>query len=305
MLTEGIVLGWVIESEWLKGLGGGNGWIRVAVRVKIYKGASLQPDWPRPPPTFSDRFLAVYPMLFTAAIKRHLFHGSIHHTRVTQLIVPRPRPMAFTFCLLHSITSPMSPPTNVLPALLLWSDTWSLPQWCTTTSRKEPPKWKTPSIKAWHSSLQHKSSIEAVQTSLAVDWTDDKARFNREVMRCLNRSEIWRIIDQYMEAHRIDAVAVASYTMRGVQPLSYKRYIDPHINPLGITLFGQEAKDSADSPALKPKLYDLAGHMMKIAYERQSKLLKHGKQSLELALQKLRDCVQGKYISLSLGPEPT
>lgn len=160
------------------------------------------------------------------------------------------------------------------------------------TEKKEAPKWKQPCIQAWYSSLQHKTSVEAVQKSLVGEKSDEKTKFSREVTRCLKRCSMSHIIDQYMVANNIDAASVAKFNARGVQPTDYKRYVAGHITPLGVTLFGSEAKESPDSPVLPFRLDEVVRYMTKVAYEKQTEQLNQGERWLKQTLSKLNICIE-------------
>jgi hypothetical protein len=80
-------------------------------------------------------------------------------------------------------------------------------------------------------------------------------------------------------------------------PRTYKRWIDPHINALGLFLFGSDAKQSGMSDVVNDRVYVVASHLLKIAFGQQSQRLQFTDDTLQSALENLQSCIEGMVSS--------
>jgi hypothetical protein len=181
-----------------------------------------------------------------------------------------------------------------IPACLVWCKAWTFPKWKKLTGLEELPLSKDATTLAWKSSLTHLPNLAAVQACAP---SRESKVCRTQITKCLNKQNVWDRIDRFMRERNIDAGSVAKSTGSRVPPRSYKRFLDPHINDLGLDLFGSEAKESANSCVVGDRIYAVVGEMMKMAWLAQSERLNHTTETLESAMMALRVELEGESVT--------
>lgn len=184
-------------------------------------------------------------------------------------------------------------PHNPVPALVVWCNAWTMEEWQKLTGQPRPPRFETPAFQAWKSSLTNLATIEEVHASLDKQRSKEVSVINGLITKCLNKCGLWDIIAQFMIDRSVDAASIAIQTESRSPPLTFGRWLAPHVNTLGLSLFGSEAKQSKMSNVLNDRAHAVASELLRISFERQSKLLQYSAESFQVALLNLQACLHG------------
>lgn len=170
--------------------------------------------------------------------------------------------------------------------------------WKSLTGLAQPPKSDDPAFKAWKSTLLNLATVAEVEASLDKFKSKDISVFKGLMTKCINKRGLWNLITQFMIDRKVDAASVALQLNSRQPPRTFARWIHPHINNLGLLLFGSEAKQSDLSDVVKDRVYAVAGELLRISFEKQSKDLQYSTETFQHALQSLKSCVDGKSKSI-------
>lgn len=189
---------------------------------------------------------------------------------------------------------------NIVPALLIWCDAWAMNGWKAFTGSAEPPKADSPAFQAWRSTLRNLSTLEAVAASLEHSKSNSQIPgFSRTITKRLNKCGLGSVISQFMIDRKIDAESIAVQTNSRLPPRTYRRWIDPHISALGLALFGMDAKQSGLSNVVNDRVYAVTSHLMKMAFEQQSKRLMFTEATLQSAIENLQERIECGFCQFS------